>query len=479
MASRMALPYSSAYSLPLRTSSFRCLRCEAPRRLFSTARPRPQQSTTTSKNPLRNSKPNAGYGGDEDARLTHQQLQAKYKRSMYLCAAGIAGSAVGTFVVIKMDPYGIADEEGNIKKEFRVTSTQQDDGDGKVNNDGGNANTDISSAKMQLDVRPGTPEFPSTGGPAVIRIPGQDESLQQVPTGNSSVPYFPTTIRLPTKLNSVTIGLQQGDELASSTSSTPSPTLPEGRKTEEEYQLLGLGIRAVTFIRFQVYVVGLYVAKSDIPELQKLLVRTAIHPPGPNEHGETDSYVADAATSLVPGERERLKEALLDPEQSSVAWNSIIQNGGRRRQPDDPGVRTVLRVVPTRNTDFMHLRDGWVRGVTGRANAAAQNQNQEFHDESFGESLNNFKALFGGGMRKNVAKGQVLLLHRNAYGVFDALYEPSPNQPPRWMGRVTDERISRLVWLHYLGGKTVASEPARKSIVEGVMGVVERPIGTV
>jgi hypothetical protein len=44
---------------------------------------------------------------------------------------------------------------------------------------------------------------------------------------------------------------------------------------------------------------------------------------------------------------------------------------------------------------------------------------------------------------------------------------------------VRDERVARLVWLGYLAGGTVASEGARRSVVEGVMELVERPIGTV
>jgi hypothetical protein len=47
------------------------------------------------------------------------------------------------------------------------------------------------------------------------------------------------------------------------------------------------------------------------------------------------------------------------------------------------------------------------------------------------------------------------------------------------LGEVQDERISRAVWLNYLAGKSVASEPARASIVDGIMEFVERPVGTV
>jgi hypothetical protein len=47
------------------------------------------------------------------------------------------------------------------------------------------------------------------------------------------------------------------------------------------------------------------------------------------------------------------------------------------------------------------------------------------------------------------------------------------------IGVVEDERVSRALWLNYLAGKKVASEPARQNVVQGIMGFVERPVGTV
>jgi hypothetical protein len=165
---------------------------------------------------------------------------------------------------------------------------------------------------------------------------------------------------------------------------------------------------------------------------------------------------------------------LLDPETGDAAWSAIIK---------DDGIRTAFRIVPTRNTDFMHLRDGWVRGITARAQqkkpAPGSEQPGEFQDQEFGTSMNDFKAVFGGGQRKNVPKGQTLVLMRGAQGALDALFQPEASKPIQWMGRVSDERISRLVWLNYLAGKTVASDGARRNIVDGLMTVVERPVGTV
>lgn len=342
-----------------------------------------------------------------------------------MCTALIVG-------VIKFDPFGL-----EVSKK-----------------DGTEKPTETS---MKLD----GPDGFSSGEPSVIRVEGQD-GADQVATGTSTIPHFPSTIKLPKTLDASM--MKPGDE----------PKSPEG---EEEYQLIGLGVRTVSFLRIQVYVVGMYIAKADISELQQRLVRTAVNPPG--EHSVMMEVAgASNATSLVPAERQQLKDLLLDPERGDDAWSAVLKR---------EGLRTAFRIVPTRNTDFLHLRDGWVRGISARAQHAVSKTKEpgpttktsEFEDDSFGAAMNDLKAVFGGGQRKSVPKGQTLVLMRNAQGSMDALYRPGSNKPSHWMGRVPDERISRLIWLNYLAGKNVSSQGARDSIVDGVMGIVERPVGTV
>lgn len=406
-----------------------------PTRFLSTSRP--LRSGTAKPNPLR-----APAG-----RMPKQQY-TQYQRSMTLSAAGIAACAVAMYGVIQLDLFGMGQVDGGqADKTQEHTQTEPQE---------------PKSGAMRMD---GPDGFPGGGSASVIRIQGQD-GVEQVETGTSSVPHFPSTMLLPKRLDGS--ALQPGDEI------------PSGGDIEHEtYQLLGLGIRTVSFLRIQVYVVGMYVAQSDLPELQQRLVRTAVKPPG--EPQVIDAPGATSATSLVSTERQQLRELLLDPERGDAAWDAILKTDG---------LRTAFRIVPTRNTDFLHLRDGWVRGITGRAQQAAaktreaqqQQKTQpasEFEDESFGAAMNDFKAVFGGGQRKNVPKGQTLLLVRNAQGQLDALFYPEAKKPARFLGRVQDERISRLVWLNYLAGKNVSSESARQSVVDGVMGIVERPVGTV
>lgn len=257
---------------------------------------------------------------------------------------------------------------------------------------------------------------------------GLDVEGGVVQTGSSTVPTFPRLLRFTSGATGGDIGSKmKQDELV-------------------EYQLVGLGTRTVSFLKIQVYVVGMYVATDDIAALQEALIRR-INP---------------VSTTLVAGEQEKLREALLDPEQGEEIWNQVLINSG---------VRTVFRIVPVRNTDFGHLRDGWVRAITARA----RGNHEEFGDEEFGASVNNFKALFRKG---TMPKKKELFLSRNEKGVLIVWYDDGKSGPQK-LGEVRDERISRALWLNYLAGKSVASEAAKVSIVDGVMKFVKRPIGTV
>ena len=263
-----------------------------------------------------------------------------------------------------------------------------------------------------------------------------------VPTGNSTVPTFPRTLDLP----SYTAPIAETSPEAPSLPVTQTIATPSGGTTE--YTLVGLGLRTVTFINIQVYVVGYYVATADIAALQNALTKK----------------VNPIATTLVPGERDELRAALLDPAEGEQTWEALLTAG--------IPARSAFRVVPVRDTDFHHLRDGFVRAIQARAGPATMS------DDTFGETMRQFRAVFN---RGSVPKRKELLLVRDDAGRLSIAYDAGgkTKEGRQLIGVVEDERVSRALWLNYLAGKTVASEPARKSIVEGIMEFVERPVGTV
>ncbi len=331
---------------------------------------------------------------------------------------------------------------------------------------------------QRLDAPPSSSTSPSNNPAAPIHIT-KNSNEDLIPTGTSTIPFFPRTITLPSSKTE-------------STTSTATPTLPYGTgpstaNTSEEYQLLGLGIRKVSFLRIQVYVVGLYIARSDLPKLQESLVRAYF-----TSNVSGDSTIS-SATTLVDNEKSELRELLLGGTgekggRGEKIWDEVLR---------EAGVKSVLRIVPTRATDFGHMREGWVRSINNRSGPKSLILTEK-EKTGLDESVNNFKAIFGGG-RKGVGKGKVLMMRRGAQGELGVWMEEDVTEAAEqqqrettkekgqmeklgqmsYLGGLKDERISRLVWLGYLAGQNVASDGARKSVVEGVMEIVERPIGTI
>ncbi|KAI1774380.1 chalcone isomerase [Hypoxylon cercidicola] len=249
------------------------------------------------------------------------------------------------------------------------------------------------------------------------------DGTELVPTGNSTVPTFP-------RLLDLALGAEGQQEQVNGV----------------EYTLVGLGVRTVSFLSIQVYMVGYYIATQDIAAIQSRLIKE-INP---------------IATTLVANEKDELRNALLDPERGEQLWSDIL----REIRP-----RSLFRVVPVRDTDFHHLRDGFVRAITARS----QGNSRDYGDEAFGAAMKEFRNLFN---RGKVPKKQDMLLVRDAAGQLTIAFDDGKTGMGT-LGRVSEERVSRLLWLNYLAGSKVASEPARKSIVEGIMEFVGRPVGTV
>ncbi|POS76009.1 hypothetical protein DHEL01_v205595 [Diaporthe helianthi] len=273
------------------------------------------------------------------------------------------------------------------------------------------------------------------------KVVKHDENGREViPTGNSYVPEFPRTVELPE------FGRASPQTDGSNGSEVMAPTLimPPSVATGTEYTLVGLGTRSVSFLGINVYVLGFYVATQDIAELQQRMVRK----------------ISPIASTLVASEKDDLRKKLTDPVEGEQIWEDLLRSG--------IPARSMVRVVPVRDTDFHHLRDGFVRAIQAREGKAK--------DEEFGEAMREFKRIFN---RGKVPKQKELLMLRDRSGKLTLVYDEGKSNGRELIGTVRDERISRALWMNYLGGKKVASDEAKTSIVNGIMEFVERPVGTV
>jgi hypothetical protein len=356
-------------------------------------------------------------------KLNQKRRDYEYNRTAFLAAGAVAGTLSFIYTAWKLKKAldeRAADKAKAEKKKEREASA----GHGRV---------------VQLDSPVPTETFKTEAGErrkVVVRDADGDEI---VPTGNSVVPAFPRTIdiRLPSSTNQ-----QEPGDVAPIQASI-------AEKEGTEFTLVGLGTRSVTFLGINVYVVGFYVATQDVAKLQNYLVKT-INP---------------LATTLIPSEKDSLRKALLDPAEGERLWAELLERAG---------CRSAFRIIPVKDTDFPHLRDGLVRAIQART----QRDREAYGDEAFGAALRDFKRFF---QRSQLPKKHELLMCRDGEGKLSLLYSTAQTKDTAKdvIGVVEDERISKLLWLNYLAGSKVASEEARGSVITGVMEFVERPVGTV
>lgn len=218
--------------------------------------------------------------------------------------------------------------------------------------------------------------------------------------------------------------LEQDDKIQPPTKCDPFPRQIDVRGTK--YSVIGVGYRSVTFMSFHVYGLGIYIADKDVPQARKVL-----------------NSIAD------------LSGALADPQSSADVIGRLLDNG----------VRFAVRIVPTRNTDFLHIRDGLVRSVMANPAFKVLGNNDQV-----GQGLTELKQAFS--RKRTIPKGDVITIAQIEGGKLYAQYALKANQSePEELGFVAHPDVGRLLFLQYLSGKNPNSPTASKSSHDGLVSL--------
>lgn len=232
--------------------------------------------------------------------------------------------------------------------------------------------------------------------------------------------------------------IQADDTVQPPTSTPPFPTklTADGK----EWSLLGCGKRSVSFLGFDVYAIGLYLPESQKRDVRELLQSTS-------------------GFQQANGDVEEFKKSLLDP----------VHGAAKIRWLLDQGIDIRIRIVPVRNTDFGHLRDGFVRTILAHPEAKEASQNKEFAD-----GLSELKTIFS--RKMSVPKHNVLVMNREGHNgelkitYYDAKSELDLGQGSD-LGSVHSPQVSELLLLQYLTGKKPISETLRDSVINGLVTI--------
>jgi hypothetical protein len=187
-------------------------------------------------------------------------------------------------------------------------------------------------------------------------------------------------------------------------------------------RLLGLGVRKITFLKVQVYVVGLYAKASD----------------------------QDDHNSRFRALPEVQKFQRTDKASSDTAFRAMVQTP----------IELILRIAPVKNTNGPHLRDGFTRSLT---QAAKEQKLSEPDNEEAMDGIMEFKNIFPKG---KINVGQALLFRKSPDGTMTVQLDDEV------VGTVRNKWVIENFFLGYLQGEHPMSEKARDSIAEGIQNLL-------
>ncbi|ODV83884.1 hypothetical protein CANARDRAFT_188530, partial [[Candida] arabinofermentans NRRL YB-2248] len=211
-----------------------------------------------------------------------------------------------------------------------------------------------------------------------------------------------------------------------------------------DFELLGYGIRTVTFLKMKVYALGIYIANEDKPIVEKTQGTTT--------------------TTTTTTHQDHLKLALQDSKLSVLLIDNLLNSG----------VKLTARIVPVRNTDFNHLRDGLIKSIKSNPKYK-ELVNDGFSDELLSSGLDELRSAFGKVKMTAYKNSQLYLeliengklrLSFKQYNVSLKKFENSFE-----MGVVCEPLISKLLFLSYLSGDKPLSEPTRNQSIEGFINI--------
>ncbi|GAA6018137.1 hypothetical protein JCM11491_003331 [Sporobolomyces phaffii] len=225
------------------------------------------------------------------------------------------------------------------------------------------------------------------------------------------------------------------------TTKTPFPSnlvSPDGVKL----QLVGTGVRTVSFLSIKVYAVGFYVSEMELEAAKAGRLE--------GWKGYTpERLLAPHSVPVDEQKAQRVGEALIE---------NLIEKAD-----------AAVVIVPLRNTSLPHLRDGFSRALVARMkvpSVAAAFDEQA--GERTGAALVEFKTFFPNGKLAAGAPMELFYSAVNRSVLFQI--RETPSAAPSVLGTLKDGLLSQQLMVSYFSDTAAPSEELRKSVAMGFAG---------
>ncbi|KAM0755457.1 hypothetical protein T439DRAFT_320150 [Meredithblackwellia eburnea MCA 4105] len=213
-------------------------------------------------------------------------------------------------------------------------------------------------------------------------------------------------------------------------------TSPTSGKT---LQLVGTGVRTVSFLGIRVYTAAIHVEKEAF---EKIL------------SGKLKGWENYTPSKLIPPFVQARKDELVG--EALVA--SLLEQG----------YDVAVTIVPLRNTSLPHLRDGFYRALIARLKLPQVISSMSPAElEESTSKLTELRSFFSS---KSLAKGCPLVLHfdsRRGQVRFELPNPKDASKPAEVLGELKDGKLSKELFLSYFSDAGVISEELRTSFAKG------------
>lgn len=264
-------------------------------------------------------------------------------------------------------------------------------------------------------------------------------------TASIAAVTFTGTFGKPVQLDSSYAAIEENVSVDNSINPFPT-TIQSTRDSHLNFSLIGYGVRKVTFIKFKVYGLGIYIANQDIGKLLEVL----------NSEFLSKAFIDKIDPSKT--HKENLLAALKDPKVSEILVNSLL----------DADVRFMVRIVPLRDTDFNHLRDGFIKSCV--RNKFIKDRFPDKLTDGVDEIREVFKKY-----RAKCPKNHVLLVETDSEGKTSFVYENYGKTPENGavkevvdLGTVQENLVSKAILLNYFTGSNPIDETTRQTCIEEI-----------
>ncbi|VEU22659.1 DEKNAAC103495 [Brettanomyces naardenensis] len=217
-----------------------------------------------------------------------------------------------------------------------------------------------------------------------------------------------------------------------------------------EFQLLGYGVRNVTFLHMKVYALGLYIAKDDLSLVKRILSSKFL-----------ESLYEKPNPEL--SQKEALKVALDDDKMSEVLVENLLNSG----------VRFTARICALRNTDLSHLRDGFIRTIKNSEKYKQIMKQDDDESLRLSDGLDSLRAVMNSHHMKAYQNSRVFMeiIQDGKIRVTARVYDRYHFRDPVLLGIVDEPLVSKLLFLCYLSGPKPLVRDVRDSSAESLVSM--------